>query len=104
ERYARLLTRRVLALDLAGLLYLGQVLLERLLRLGRRSGHEFGRQVGVGSDHHESRTVKRVGARREDRDLLVPTLDLEVHVGALRATDPVALHGQDLGRPRALEL
>ena len=68
---------------------------------------DLGGQRGVGGDHHEGGAVQRVRAGGEDGDgarRAVGELDVEVDVGALGATDPVALHGQHPVRPGALEL
>lgn len=93
-----------LTVDLARLLDRLQVLTETLLHLLGRPRRQLGGKVGVGRDDHESRTVQRVRSGREDPDLLVTALDLEVDVGADRPADPVALHLDDLLRPEALEL
>ena len=45
----------------------------------------------LGSDDEERRTEKRVGARREDGDVVARLLDPEENLGALGAADPVAL-------------
>ena len=48
----------------------------------------------LGGQHEERRPEQRVGARREDGQLLARSLDAEHDAGAVRAADPVALHRQ----------
>ena len=47
--------------------------------------------------------MKSVWAGGEDRDRLLATFNHEVNVSTDRATNPVALHGEHLGRPLTLE-
>ena len=56
-------------------------------------------ELVLGREHEERRAVQRVGARREDRDVLVQLLDPEQDLGALGAADPVALARLDRLRP-----
>ena len=58
-------------------------------------------EVVLGGEDHEGRAVDRVGARREDRQGFIDALDVdrELERRALGATDPVALHGDDVLRP-----
>ena len=88
-------------LDLAGPRDLLPV--RRELRLRRGACGQLGGQVGVGRDHEERRAEERVRPRRVDRDRLLATLDDEVHVGAGRAADPVALHEEHPLGPATLE-
>ena len=104
ERDAGLLAGGVLTLDLGRLLHLREVLGERGLHLGGRVGGERAGELRIRGHHHEGRAEQRVGSRREDGDLLVVPLDDEVDIRTDRAADPVALHGDDLRRPLALEL
>ncbi|OUD85750.1 hypothetical protein BC477_15185 [Clavibacter michiganensis subsp. michiganensis] len=92
------------ALDLVEALRALQVAAEPLADLVRRALDELRRQVAVGRDDHEGGAVQRVRTRGEDRDGLVAALDDEVDLRAYGASDPVALHADDLRRPRALEL
>src|SRR5436190_11011638 len=45
----------------------------------------------LGSDDEEGRAEQRVGARREDGDVLAGLVDAEQDLGSLRAADPVSL-------------
>ena len=54
----------------------------------------------LGREHHEGGAEERVGAGREHADLFVRMAhDLEIDVGAFRATDPVPLQPQGRGGP-----
>ncbi len=64
---------------------------------GLLGGRDHVHQRVLRRQHHVGRAEQRVGAGREDLDLLVA--DREAHAGAVAAPDPVALHGLDLLRP-----
>ncbi len=104
QEHARLGAIRALSLDLAGAAHVGQVVLEAKSHLCGGARRQLRGEIAVGRHHEERGAVERVGSGREDGDLLVVTLDLEVDVGADRTADPVALHPDDLLRPEALEL
>ena len=103
EEYTGLGAVGCLAFDFVRLLHLGEVLRESGLSCGIRASDEFTCEVGIRCDHHERGAKQRVRARGENSDGFVATFDGELHVGTLRATDPVALHRQHLARPVALE-
>ena len=54
----------------------------------------------LGRQHEEGGAEQRVGTGREDRDVDAEVVLPEDHLGALRAADPVALHGQHALGPR----
>ena len=67
----------------------------RHLGFGSGTTHEVGDHRVFGRQHEERRAEQRVGTRREDRDRLVTAHHGELHLGTVRATDPVALHRED---------
>ncbi len=97
ERHARLLARLVAALldRLAGDLV--DVLADRLL-VRCAGGQPLDLGVLGGKDE-EGRPEERVGAGGEDGEVEIELLAAEDHLGALRAADPVALHGDHVLRP-----
>ena len=60
--------------------------------LGLGATHEVVDHRVLGRKHEERGPEQRVGTRREDGDRLVAADDGELHLGAMRAADPVALH------------
>ena len=70
------------------------------LGLVLRPGRQRPDQRMLRRQDEECRAEKRVGPGREDGQLLPAPLDRERHPRALRAADPVPLHGQDAVRPR----
>ncbi len=104
QEHARLGAVGRLTLDVGRTLHLREVGLELLAHLGIGGCRELAGQFGLGRHDEERRAVQRVGAGREDRDLVGAALDLELDVSADGAADPVALHLDDLARPEALEL
>ena len=105
---------RVPAEEDAGLLAFGGLPLDvgqlpDLLHVGAQlrqaiRGADLLGQRRVGRHHEERGPVQRVGPGGEHRDRLVAAFHGEVHLGALGAADPVALHQQDAVRPAAFEL
>ena len=68
-------------------------------------GVDSGDELVLGRQDEERRAVERVGARREDGNVLVQLLDPEEDLRALRAADPVALARLDrLGPIDRLEI
>ena len=61
-------------------------------------------QWRVGCDDHESRSEQGVRPCGEHPNSLGLPLNLEVDVGAFGASDPVALHRQDVRRPPGFQL
>ncbi len=88
--------------DLGHRAHLRQVVRELLLDAGAL--RQFRRQFGVHGHDEESGAVQRVRSRRVDGDRLVAALDLELDLGTRGPSDPVALHGQHLVGPLALQL
>ena len=52
---------------------------------------ELGGELALGGENHKSDTEDGVGAGGEDGERFVGSLDLELHLGTLRTTYPVAL-------------
>ncbi len=92
-----------MALLLHGLdLGLGDAALAAFLDEGGQPGIGLRRlpsQRVLGGDGHVGHSHDRVRARGVDAQLLLGALDAELHVDALGAADPVALHGAHLLRP-----
>ena len=72
------------------------VVLDRLSAFRRRDGVN---DRVFGSEHHISRAEQRIGTRREDRHLLLCSVDPESDLRAFGLADPVALHLLDAFRP-----
>ena len=67
-------------------------------------GNQFCCQVRVGCHNHKGGPKKGVGPGRENGDRGRATLNHKVDFSPLGAANPVALHGQDFGRPATLQL
>ena len=75
EEHPGLVAGRVLSFDLSLLLNFLEIGHERHPNGRFGLGYEFTREVGIGCDDHERRSVQRVGAGREDRHSAVAALD-----------------------------
>ncbi len=101
QEHPTLGTLRGLPLDLGGPFGGLQILFE-CRTLGR--GDDLSGQFGLGSHHEEGCPKERVGSGGEYPDRFGAAFDLKVHIGTLRAADPVALHRQHSIGPFALDL
>ena len=103
EEDTRLGTISCLAFDFGGLLNLGEVVGKCCLNFRSRTSCKLCCEVSIRSNNHESCSMKSVRTRGEDGHGLVTAFDDEVNICTNRATNPVALHGEHLGRPLAFE-
>ena len=97
-----LLAGGIEAIHFRCLLDLFQILREFGLCGSSRS--QFGGQIRVRSHYEKRRAVQRVRTRRVHRYRLIAALDYKIDLSASGATDPVALHEQNLFRPCTFQL